>query len=49
LAKAGIKSLNDLKAFTEKEISKLHGIGPDVMAKIHTAFKEKALSFSTGH
>lgn len=46
LANAGIKSLKQLSGFTESEIKKLHGIGPDALKKIDAAFKEKGLKYS---
>ena len=46
LAAAGIQSLEQVSRFSEKEISKLHGIGPNALALLHQALEEKGLSFS---
>ncbi|UVI29223.1 RNA polymerase alpha subunit C-terminal domain-containing protein [Paenibacillus spongiae] len=41
----GITSLQLLSKFSEKEILKLHGMGPASLPKLRTALKEKGLSF----
>jgi tRNA U34 5-carboxymethylaminomethyl modifying enzyme MnmG/GidA len=45
LSNAGIKKLNDLTKHTFKEISNLHGIGPNALKKLETELKAKGLSF----
>lgn len=45
LAGAGIKSLEDLTTFSETEVKKLHGIGPNALKLLHTALTENKLSF----
>ena len=45
LTAAGVKSLEDLTIFTEKEILQLHGMGPNAMGKLKIAMKEKKLLF----
>lgn len=46
LANAGIKTLKQISKYTEKEFSKLHGMGPNAIGKIKEALKENGLSFS---
>ena len=46
LASAGIESLGQLARFSEDEIKHLHGIGPNALAKLRAALKEKGLSFT---
>jgi hypothetical protein len=48
LAGAGIKSLKQLTRFSEAEIKKLHGIGPNAMKQLHEALAAKGLSFAAG-
>lgn len=45
LAGAGITSLEDLTKFTEKEVSMLHGVGPNALGKLLTALKVRGLNF----
>lgn len=45
LENAGIKTLKQLSKFSEKEISKLHGMGPNAVGKLQTALKEMGLRF----
>jgi DNA-directed RNA polymerase alpha subunit len=45
LAGAGIHNLHQLANFSEDEIRKLHGIGPNALAQLRTALAEKGLSF----
>ena len=45
LASAGIQRLEDLTRFTEAEIKKLHGMGPNALGKLRQAMDEKGLSF----
>ena len=46
LAQAGISRLEQLTTFTEAEIKKLHGIGPNALGKLHHALAAKGLSFA---
>jgi DNA-directed RNA polymerase alpha subunit len=45
LANAKITSLKQLTSYTEKEITKLHGIGNNAMVKLKEALSKKGLSF----
>lgn len=45
LAEAGYKKLSDLTKVTEKELLKLHGMGPKAIRILREALKEKGLSF----
>ncbi len=45
LENKNITSLDQLAAFTEKEILTLHGIGPSTLPVLKKALKEKKLSF----
>ena len=45
LAGAGIKQLKDLTKFSEAEVKKLHGIGPNAMGQLRRAMDEHGLSF----
>lgn len=45
LENQGITSLQLLSQYTEKEILKLHGIGPSAMPKLRQALEEEGLSF----
>jgi predicted RecB family nuclease len=42
---AGIKTLKQLSKYSEKELLKLHGIGPTAIPKLRAALKEENLSF----
>jgi hypothetical protein len=46
LANAGITSLDDLTKFTEKQISDLHGVGPNAMRDLQTALDTAGLKFA---
>ena len=46
LANAGIKNLNQLAKFSETEIKKLHGIGPNALLALLAALKANGLVFS---
>jgi ribose 5-phosphate isomerase A len=46
LSGAGITNLEQLAAFSEKEISRLHGIGPNALGKLRRALDEAGLSFA---
>ncbi|MYL70584.1 hypothetical protein GLW00_06975 [Halobacillus litoralis] len=41
----GVTSLKILSTYSEKEILKLHGMGPASLPKLKSALKEKGLSF----
>ena len=45
LERESIKTLLKLSKYTEKELLKLHGIGPASIPTLKNALKEKALSF----
>ena len=46
LAGAGIKNLEQLTGFSEAEIKRLHGIGPNALGKLRRALANKGLSFA---
>jgi hypothetical protein len=46
LAGAGIQNLKQLTKFSEAEIKRLHGIGPNALKQLRTALKAKGLSFA---
>ncbi len=45
LAAAGVHDLNDLARFSEVEVKKWHGIGPNALEKLRRALQEQGLSF----
>jgi DNA repair protein RadC len=45
LANAGIQNLKQLSKFSEAEIKRLHGIGPNALTQLRRALKAKGLSF----
>ncbi|OAX50249.1 RNA polymerase alpha subunit C-terminal domain-containing protein [Paenibacillus sp. AD87] len=45
LENQGITTLRLLSQYTEREILKLHGIGPSAMPKLRQALEEEGLSF----
>lgn len=45
LKSEGITTLEKLSGFSEKEILKLHGIGPSALPKLRMALNTKKLSF----
>lgn len=45
---AGIRSLEQLARFSEDEIKRLHGIGPNALRQLHDALHEHGLSFRAG-
>jgi len=45
LAAAGVRKLRDLTKFTEVEVKKWHGIGPNAMGKLRQAMHAEGLSF----
>ena len=46
LAGAGIQNLKQLSKFSEAEIKRLHGIGPNALEKLRLALKAHGLSFA---
>ena len=46
LKNAGITNLQQLSKMTEKQFSKLHGIGPGSVKALKQSMAEKGLSFS---
>jgi hypothetical protein len=46
LAKAGIQRLEQLTRFSEDEIKRLHGIGPNALKQLRQALSAKGLSFA---
>ena len=46
LAGAGIKNLKQLSTFSESEIKKLHGMGPNGIHQLQVALAAKGLSFA---
>jgi hypothetical protein len=46
LANAGISSLEQLSRFTEAEIARLHGMGPNAMEKLSEAMKLSGIAFA---
>ena len=46
LAGAGIQNLKQLAKFSEAEIKRLHGIGPNAMEQLRAALAAKGLSFA---
>jgi hypothetical protein len=45
LAAAGVQNLSDLTRFSEAEVKKWHGIGPNALDKLQHAMQAKGLSF----
>lgn len=45
LAAAGVQHLKDLTKFSEAEVKKWHGVGPNAMEQLHGAMKKQGLSF----
>ena len=46
LASVGVTRLEQLTAFTEKDIKKLHGMGPKGIKLLHEALEQHGLSFA---
>ena len=46
LEREGIKTLKQLSKYSEKEILKLHGMGPGSIPKLFAALSEKGLTFN---
>ncbi len=47
LAAAGIHRLDQLTGFSEAEIARLHGIGPNALAALRRALADQGLTFAT--
>ena len=47
LAAAGVQTLKDLTRFREQEVGRWHGIGPNVLAKLRLALKDRGWSFKS--
>ncbi|KAA0955906.1 hypothetical protein FQ087_15115 [Sporosarcina sp. ANT_H38] len=45
LVHEGVNTLQELSRFTEKEILKIHGIGPASLPTMRTSLEEEGLSF----
>lgn len=43
----GIKTVDDLSKWSEKEIAQLHGMGPSSLPKLKKALEEKGLTFKS--
>jgi hypothetical protein len=43
---SGIATLEELAAFSEKEVAQWHGIGPNALIRLRTILAENGLSFS---
>lgn len=46
LAAAGCNRLEDLTRFTEREVKKWHGIGPNALNQLRAAMAAKGLKFA---
>jgi hypothetical protein len=46
LSSIGITHISQVARLTEREIKRLHGIGPDAMVKLKAALKRRRLAFS---
>jgi DNA-directed RNA polymerase alpha subunit len=46
LASAGIESLEQLSRFSEAEIRKLHGVGPNALEKLRQVLNARGMSFA---
>lgn len=49
LANEGIKDLEQLANYTEAELKKLHGMGPNAMGKLKAALNEAGLQFKAAN
>ena len=47
LAGVGVKNLKQLSKFSESEIKKLHGMGPNGLQQLRVALATKGLSFAS--
>jgi hypothetical protein len=48
LASVGISRLSQLAKFSEAEVKKLHGMGPNGIEKLRAALHSKGLDFAKG-
>ncbi|MEV6556097.1 hypothetical protein AB0M22_10300 [Nocardia sp. NPDC051756] len=46
LAAAGIRDLDDLTSWTERDLAALHGVGPTAVAKLRTALAARNQTFA---
>jgi hypothetical protein len=46
LVAAGVQNLKQLTKFTESEVKKWHGIGPNALTQLRQALHEKGLAFA---
>lgn len=46
LAAAGIQSLEQLRHYSETQVARLHGIGPNALVLLHQALAEQGLAFA---
>ncbi|MFD6158607.1 hypothetical protein ACFWF7_41980 [Nocardia sp. NPDC060256] len=46
LAAAGIRTLDDLTAWTERDLAALHGVGPTAVTKLRTALAARNQTFA---
>ena len=46
LASVGVTRLEQLTAFTEKDIKNLHGMGPKGIKLLHEALEQRGLTFA---
>ncbi|MBA3867604.1 MAG: DNA-binding protein [Anaerolineae bacterium] len=47
LASVGVTRLEQLTAFTESDIKKLHGMGPKSIKQLYEALEQRGISFAT--
>lgn len=47
LAAAGIRTLDDLATWNEADLARLHGVGPNALAKLRAAMAEKGLNYAS--
>jgi predicted RecB family nuclease len=45
LANAGIKTISQLAKYSERELLKLHGLGPSAIPKLKTTLESEGLHF----
>ena len=48
LAQAGYQRLEQLTKVTERELAKLHGIGPNAIKQLRSALEVRGMSFKDG-
>jgi hypothetical protein len=47
LAAAGVQNLRQLSKFSEEEVKRWHGIGPNAIKQLRGALADKGLSFAS--